>query len=187
MKQWHFDTKHRVEYAKAACVQQNMFIMVRAKWMQQWKPTLLWLKKSPDCQTFSEGAFLKNGMQIVVHFNVCLNLNSLCSILTFPTSIIWQKEKPRYKQLNICRQIACRVVCTLTGGAAPNPVGLLIGRPFWLSLCLLFSKGLFTVPPWSLRTDSALSGVVLPRSWKDNYRSYYHQREVTKKLTGSFD
>lgn len=39
------------------------------------------------------------------------------------------------------------VTCTLMGGVAPTPAGLLIGRPFWLSLCLLFSKGLLTVPP----------------------------------------
>lgn len=70
-------------------------------------------------------------------------------------------------------------MCTLTGGVAPTPVGLLIGRPFWLSLCLLFSKGLFTVPPWSLRTDSALSGVALPRSWIEHC-TICHQRKVTK-------
>lgn len=79
-------------------------------------------------------------------------------------------------KLNIFTQSTWRVACTLTGGVTPTPAGLLISRPFWVSLCLLFSNGLFTVPPWSLRTDSARSGVVLFSSWKRYYMSQSHQK-----------
>ena len=58
------------------------------------------------------------------------------------------ERSKQQKQLQVCQQSACRVVTsTLTIGEVPTPLGLLIGRPFWLSLCLLFSKVLFTVPP----------------------------------------
>lgn len=58
--------------------------------------------------------------------------------------------------------------CTLTGGVGTCPEGLRTGRPFWLSRCLLFTRGLFTVPPWSLRTESARSATALPSSLKED-------------------
>lgn len=69
-------------------------------------------------------------------------------------------------------------VHTLTGGVGACPEGLLTGRPFWLSRCLLFTRGLFTVPPWSLRTESARSAAALPSSCEETNKVLQTTKEM---------
>lgn len=107
--------------------------------------------------------------------------------MNFLSGILMISTKIRQKETNTYMQSTWRVVCTLIGGVAPTPAGLLIGRPFWLSLCLLFSNGLLAVPPWSLRTDSALSGVALPSSWKIYHMVLSHSHQKSPKCSTAKD
>lgn len=71
------------------------------------------------------------------------------------------RSKYIYKTLASAVCVTAFMYCTLMGGVVPGVGCRRIWQPFWLGLCLLLSCSFLAVPPWSFRTDSAFSAVVL--------------------------